>query len=82
MIRSPLSKVFAAAAACLALIVSMAAPAAAQSSGWQGGPGAILDNTYVGFIDQPSSGAGRAGQRILCRRRLVRRHHRPGLGRR
>jgi len=57
MIRSPLSKVFAAAAACLALIVSMAAPAAAQSSGWQGGPGAILDNTYVGFIDQPSSGA-------------------------
>ena len=57
MIRSPLSKVFAAAAACVALIVSMAAPAAAQSSGWQGGPGAILDNTYVGFIDQPSSGA-------------------------
>ena len=57
MIRSPLSKVFAAAAACLALIASMAAPAAAQSSGWQGGPGAILDNTYVGFIDQPSSGA-------------------------
>jgi Bacterial Ig domain len=57
MIRSPLSKVFAAVAACLALIVSMAAPAAAQSSGWQGGPGAILDNTYVGFIDQPSSGA-------------------------
>jgi len=57
MIRSPLSKVFAAAAACFALIASMAAPAAAQSSGWQGGPGAILDNTYVGFIDQPSNGA-------------------------
>jgi hypothetical protein len=35
----------------------MATPAAAQSNGWQAGPGAILDNTYVGFIDQPHSGA-------------------------
>ncbi|MBV9579672.1 MAG: hypothetical protein JO057_13875 [Chloroflexi bacterium] len=41
----------------------MASPALAQttatsgSGGWQGGPGAILDNTYVGFIDQPAGGA-------------------------
>jgi Bacterial Ig domain len=52
-------RVFGAAAAAFALIASVAAPAAAQTagSGWQPGPGAILDNTYVGFIDQPSNGA-------------------------
>jgi len=32
-------------------------PAAAQSAGWQQGPGAILDNTYIGFVDQPSANA-------------------------
>jgi hypothetical protein len=32
-------------------------PAAAQSSGWQPGPGAVLDNTYDGFIDVPQGGA-------------------------
>jgi hypothetical protein len=32
-------------------------PAAAQSAGWQQGPGAILDNTYTGVIDTPSAGA-------------------------
>jgi hypothetical protein len=32
-------------------------PAAAQSSGWQPGPGAVLDNTYDGFIDVPAGGA-------------------------
>jgi hypothetical protein len=38
--------------------VTMLAPAAsAQSAGWQPGPGAILDNTYAGFIDTPSNGA-------------------------
>src|SRR3954453_5514382 len=31
--------------------------AAAQSAGWQGGPGAVLDNTYDGFIDAPRGGA-------------------------
>jgi hypothetical protein len=51
-------KILPAAAACVALIASMMTPAAlAQGSGWQPGPGAILDNTYVGFIDQPSNGA-------------------------
>src|SRR5437762_12894140 len=33
------------------------APVAAQSAGWQPGPGAILDPTYAGFIDVPSNGA-------------------------
>ena len=33
------------------------AAAAAQSSGWMPGPGAVLDNTYDGFIDVPTSGA-------------------------
>jgi len=32
-------------------------PAAAQTSGWQPGPGAVLDNTYDGFIDVPAGGA-------------------------
>ncbi len=32
-------------------------PAAAQASGWQPGPGAVLDNTYDGFIDVPAGGA-------------------------
>jgi hypothetical protein len=45
--------------ASAALVLSLISPAvaAAQSSGWQPGPGAILDNTYTGFIDQPSNGA-------------------------
>ncbi|HEX8966606.1 MAG TPA: hypothetical protein VF937_01915 [Chloroflexota bacterium] len=43
--------------ASLALALSMIVPAAAQASGWIPGPGAILDNTYDGFIDQPTSGA-------------------------
>jgi hypothetical protein len=52
-------RVFGAVAAAIALIASVAAPAAAQGSlsGWQPGPGAILDNTYVGTIDHPSNGA-------------------------
>jgi hypothetical protein len=37
-----------------ALIVG---PVGAQAAGWQPGPGAILDNTYDGFIDAPASGA-------------------------
>jgi Bacterial Ig domain len=41
----------------LALAVSTAPPVLAQSSGWQPGPGAVQDNMYEGFIDQPTSGA-------------------------
>jgi Big-like domain-containing protein len=48
---------FLSVAACLMVLASMASPAAAQSNGWQGGPGAILDNTYAGFVDLPSNGA-------------------------
>jgi len=55
-------KLFGAVAAACALIASVAAPAAAQtSSGWQPGPGGAGDNTYVGFVDQPSNGATVAG---------------------
>jgi len=32
-------------------------PAAAQGADWAPGPGAVLDNTYAGFIDVPSAGA-------------------------
>jgi hypothetical protein len=60
-IRKRFPRVLTATAACFAVIASMAAPAAAQSQSWQGGPGAILDNTYVGFIDQPANGAGVRG---------------------
>jgi hypothetical protein len=42
---------------CLALIASLAPPAAAQPAGWQPGPGALLDNTYAGFVDLPANGA-------------------------
>jgi Big-like domain-containing protein len=47
--------------ASLALLATMAAPAAAQSAGWQPGPGAVLDNTYTGFIDAPTAGATVSG---------------------
>ena len=51
-------RAFATAAAVAALIAGMASPAAAQQagSGWQPGPDSVLDNTYTGFIDQPSGG--------------------------
>src|SRR4029453_18513697 len=45
----------------IALVVMLAStliavvPAGAQSAGWQPGPGAILDNTYDGYIDTPTS---------------------------
>lgn len=38
--------------------LALPVPAAADAvSTWTGGPGAILDNTYDGFIDQPSANA-------------------------
>jgi hypothetical protein len=43
--------------ALLGALLLTAAPAAAQPAGWQQGPGAILDNTYVGSIDIPAGGA-------------------------
>jgi hypothetical protein len=39
------------------LLLALAPAASAQSAGWQPGPGAILDNTYTGFIDLPTNGA-------------------------
>src|SRR5919198_1220945 len=44
-------------ATALAATLVLALPAAAQTADWQPGPGAILDNTYAGFIDVPASGA-------------------------
>jgi Big-like domain-containing protein len=44
--------------ASVAVFASLVSPAAAQQgSGWQPGPGGILDNTYAGFIDLPQNGA-------------------------
>jgi hypothetical protein len=40
-----------------AALLATAPAAAAQSAGWQPGPGAILDNTYDGYIDAPRAGA-------------------------
>jgi hypothetical protein len=48
----------------LALSLALAASAQAQSfapGDWSPGPGAVGDNTYVGFVDQPASGASVAG---------------------
>jgi hypothetical protein len=45
--------------ALLSLVVAL--PAAAQTSGWNPGPGAILDSTYDGFIDVPASGSAVPG---------------------
>jgi hypothetical protein len=39
------------------LLLALTPAASAQSAGWQPGPGAILDNTYTGFIDVPTNGA-------------------------
>jgi hypothetical protein len=44
-----------------AMLGTPASQAAAQEvpggGGWQPGPGAVLENTYQGFVDQPSAGA-------------------------
>src|SRR5919198_5719142 len=44
-------------ATALAGTLVLALPVAAQTADWQPGPGAILDNTYAGFIDVPANGA-------------------------
>jgi len=59
--RTSIPKAFFTLSACLGLVLTMASPAAAQGSGWQQGPGAILDNTYAGFIDVPTNGATVSG---------------------
>jgi hypothetical protein len=41
----------------LAALLLSPLPASAQTPEWQPGPGAVLENTYVGFIDVPSGGA-------------------------
>ncbi|MBV8718712.1 MAG: hypothetical protein JO020_33255 [Chloroflexi bacterium] len=48
---------FFSAVAALTVVAATVSPAMAQSTGWQGGPGAILDNTYAGFIDIPANGS-------------------------
>jgi len=45
-------------ASALAAVVVLVVPAAAQTTGWQSGPGAVLDNTYSGVVDRPANGAG------------------------
>src|SRR5919202_1148566 len=55
--RSDVSKLALVLGTCLALVIGTAPPALAQASDWLPGPGAILDNTYQGFIDQPANGA-------------------------
>jgi hypothetical protein len=55
--RIPNAHLIGGLSATLALLVMVVPTASAQASGWQPGPGAILDNTYAGFIDVPTSGA-------------------------
>jgi hypothetical protein len=52
-----ISRTVAAFGAISALLLVSVPAASAQSAGWQQGPGAILDNTYDGFIDGPRAGA-------------------------
>jgi Bacterial Ig domain len=57
---SPFARVVRCAAVLTAasIVLLVAVPSAsAQSAGWQAGPGAILDNTYDGYIDVPSAGS-------------------------
>src|SRR5438094_9906440 len=55
--RMPRLQLIGSLSTAIVLLVVFALPVSAQSSGWQPGPGAILDNTYVGFIDVPANGA-------------------------
>jgi hypothetical protein len=50
-------KILALLSALTTLLVVPVPAASAQAAGWQPGPGAVLDNTYDGFIDIPKDGA-------------------------
>ncbi len=41
----------------MVMLLVAAVPSVSAQTGWQMGPGAILDNTYDGFIDAPQNGA-------------------------
>lgn len=45
----------------MALLLVGSAVAGAQPAGWQAGPGAALENTFVGHVDEPANGAGVPG---------------------
>jgi Bacterial Ig domain len=55
--RFALPKLFALISMTMVLLIAAVPSVSAQSGGWQPGPGAILDNTYDGFIDTPQNGA-------------------------
>jgi Big-like domain-containing protein len=56
--RFTIPRLIALLGAVSALLVASVPTVSAQSAGdWQPGPGAILDNTYAGFIDLPSGGS-------------------------
>src|ERR1700730_13874032 len=55
--RFAFSRIVALVSVVSMLLLALAPAASAQGAGWQPGPGAILDNTYTGFIDVPTSGA-------------------------
>ena len=45
----------------LTVLLTVAPAASAQTAGWNPGPGAILDNSYDGYIDVPGGGASVPG---------------------
>jgi hypothetical protein len=55
--RITVPKLVALLSTTIVLLVVAVPAVSAQSAGWQQGPGAILDNTYDGFIDAPQNGA-------------------------
>jgi hypothetical protein len=54
--RFTLPKLVALLSTTIVLLLAAVPSVSAQSAGWQPGPGAILDNTYDGFIDAPQTG--------------------------
>jgi hypothetical protein len=54
--RFTIPRLIALLSAVSALLFAAVPSASAQSADWQQGPGAILDNTYAGFVDVPSGG--------------------------
>jgi hypothetical protein len=61
----PLARSGIALVVVMAMATAAALPAGAQSAGWSPGPGAILDNTYDGYIDTPTSSTALAGGRAF-----------------